>query len=159
MAAALAGTASLLSTGCHNMKHYALIESGIVREIIAPLYIDGKAVPMEQCYPTEMIVNMVEIPEDRTIKPGDEYRNGLFIEKLPEAPPAPKAVDVLALRDVYLREAALRVAPLQDAHDLGEATPGEAAELLEWKRYRIDLNRIDQQPGFPAEVEWPTKPE
>ncbi|WP_122859766.1 tail fiber assembly protein, partial [Pseudomonas viridiflava] len=34
------------------------------------------------------------------------------------------------------------IAPLQDAVDIDEATPEEAAALTKWKKYRIALNRI-----------------
>lgn len=50
------------------------------------------------------------------------------------------------------------IAPLQDAVDLDEATPAEAALLKDWKRYRIALNRLPEQPGYPAEIDWPAPP-
>lgn len=61
-------------------------------------------------------------------------------------------------RDELLQVAAIRIAPLQDAQDLGAATNAEKARLLAWKRYRVDLNRIDQQESFPATVHWPEVP-
>lgn len=61
-------------------------------------------------------------------------------------------------RDGLLQVAAIRIAPLQDAQDLGKATEAESARLLAWKQYRIDLNRIDKQEGFPASIEWPEAP-
>lgn len=141
------------------MKNFAVVEAGSVREVIAPLTIDGKEIPMEERYPADMVARMIEIPEGQDVKPGDAYRMGEFVSAQLEVPPAPQAADVLGLRDVYLREALTRIGPLQDAVDLDEATAKESAALTAWKRYRIDLNRIDQQPGFPAEVVWPTKPE
>lgn len=50
------------------------------------------------------------------------------------------------------------IAPLQDAADLGEATPGEAAALIAWKRYRVALNRLPEQPDYPVEITWPSLP-
>lgn len=55
-------------------------------------------------------------------------------------------------------EADRRIAPLQDAFELEEATEAEAVALKEWKRYRIALNRLSEQPGYPALIEWPTPP-
>jgi hypothetical protein len=52
----------------------------------------------------------------------------------------------------------LAIAPLQDAVDLDEATHDEAALLKEWKRYRVALNRLPDQPGYPAEIDWPAPP-
>ncbi len=62
---------------------------------------------------------------------------------------------LLLERDNRLREAATRLAPLQYAVDLGEASTEEKNALLDWKRYCIALNRIEQQPGYPSEIEWP----
>lgn len=50
------------------------------------------------------------------------------------------------------------IAPLQDAVDLGEATPAEEAALLAWKRYRVALNRLPDQPGYPSQITWPVQP-
>lgn len=66
--------------------------------------------------------------------------------------------DVSARRDELLGMAALRIAPLQDAADLGKATDAEASLLLSWKQYRVDLSRIEQQSGFPTVIDWPESP-
>lgn len=50
------------------------------------------------------------------------------------------------------------IAPLQDAADLDEASAAEVALLKEWKRYRIALNRLPDQPGYPATIDWPVPP-
>ncbi|OAI85002.1 phage tail protein [Pseudomonas putida] len=50
------------------------------------------------------------------------------------------------------------IAPLQDAVDIDEATEVEAALLKEWKRYRVALNRLPEQPGYPTEIDWPAPP-
>lgn len=50
------------------------------------------------------------------------------------------------------------IAPLQDAVDLDVATEAEAAELTAWKKYRIALNRVPDQPGYPATIDWPVPP-
>lgn len=68
------------------------------------------------------------------------------------------AAQVKQQRDVALREAATRIAPLQDAVDLGLATAEEAGLLSQWKAYRVQLSRIEQQAGFPLSVEWPPAP-
>lgn len=65
-----------------------------------------------------------------------------------------------ALHEVTERRtiADFAIAPLQDAVDLDEATEAEAALLKEWKRYRVALNRLPEQPGYPAEIDWPAPP-
>ncbi|WP_122868016.1 tail fiber assembly protein [Pseudomonas viridiflava] len=50
------------------------------------------------------------------------------------------------------------IAPLQDAVDIDEATPEEAAALTKWKKYRIALNRIPAQPGYFDVIDWPVMP-
>lgn len=68
------------------------------------------------------------------------------------------ARQALEKRDDLLTEAGLRIAPLQDAVDIGESTAEEEAELVQWKRYRVQVNRIDQQAGYPRDIVWPVKP-
>lgn len=50
------------------------------------------------------------------------------------------------------------IAPLQDAVDVEEATEDEVATLKEWKRYRIALNRLPEQAGYPSVIDWPAPP-
>lgn len=69
------------------------------------------------------------------------------------------AAGALQQRDSLLAVAAIRIAPLQDAVDEEEATESEAAALKLWKQYRIKLNRIQEQTGFPDKVDWPISPE
>lgn len=64
-----------------------------------------------------------------------------------------------AERDRLMAWATVRIAPLQDAVDIDDATPADIALLEKWKQYRVALNRIQDQPGFPAEVTWPVAPE
>lgn len=68
---------------------------------------------------------------------------------------AAELASILKERDNRLREAAMRIAPLQYAVDLGDATQQEQSALQDWKRYCVALNRIEQQAGYPLEVEWP----
>ncbi|EOF5167250.1 tail fiber assembly protein, partial [Salmonella enterica] len=47
-----------------------------------------------------------------------------------------------------------KIAPLQDAVDLDEATDEEKARLLAWRKYRVLVNRVDT-----SNPVWPDKPE
>ncbi|MHA6574573.1 tail fiber assembly protein [Pseudomonas yamanorum] len=84
------------------------------------------------------------------------------VEPEPPTPPEPTPEDVAQQaafkRDQLLSVAAVRIAPLQDAIDIGEDTPEDAANLKLWKQYRVALNRIDQQAGFPTTITWPVTP-
>ncbi|MFF3703888.1 tail fiber assembly protein [Pseudomonas qingdaonensis] len=82
-------------------------------------------------------------------------------EQPSEAPPTPAELRVVALaqRDALMAVAATRMAPLQYAVDLGDATADEEAMLAAWKRYSVDLNRIEQQETFPDQIDWPVSPD
>lgn len=66
---------------------------------------------------------------------------------------------LLATRDDLLRDAVLRIAPLQYAEDIGDASHDEQLLLIEWKLYSVELNRIEKQSGFPYAVTWPVPPD
>ncbi|WP_436882779.1 tail fiber assembly protein [Enterobacter asburiae] len=55
-----------------------------------------------------------------------------------------------------LKEAAEKIAILQDAVDLNMATEDEKFLLIEWKKYRVLLTRI--KPEDAPNIEWPVKP-
>ncbi|MBO9332921.1 phage tail protein [Achromobacter xylosoxidans] len=116
------------------------------------------------------------IPEDRVELAEERYQalldgqaSGKFIVPgegglpvLVDAPPESEEslrARMLAERDSRLSHAAIRIAPLQDAVDVGEATADDEALLVAWKRYRVAVNRIDQEPGFPLEFAWPERPD
>ena len=87
----------------------------------------------------------------------DENGYPRLSDPLPETPEAIEA-QILAERDFRLSQAAIRIAPLQDAVDIDIATDDERALLLDWKRYRVALNRLEIEEGFPTSVEWPATP-
>lgn len=51
-----------------------------------------------------------------------------------------------------------RISPLQDAVDLEEATEDELALYTALKKYRVLLNRVITQEGYPLNVDWPVEP-
>lgn len=55
--------------------------------------------------------------------------------------------------------AALRIAPLQDAVDLGLATDSEVESLNVWKLYRVNVLRVVDLAGYPQSIEWPVLPD
>ncbi|MEN4768963.1 tail fiber assembly protein [Duffyella gerundensis] len=57
-----------------------------------------------------------------------------------------------------LRAAAdIAIQPLQDANDLGIATEDEASQLINWKKYRVMLMRIDAKDA--ERIIWPEQPD
>lgn len=116
-------------------------------------------VPMIERFHPGIYAQLVPVPEGMTVQQGDTYSDGVFGPAPPPAPPPPPtAAEVKTERDRRLAEAAIRIAPLQDAVDLGEATAEEEQLLIEWKQYRITVNRVTLQSGYPAAVVWPTRP-
>ncbi|WP_448646801.1 tail fiber assembly protein [Pseudomonas mohnii] len=102
-----------------------------------------------------------EVPDEYTAipRPGLYYiwgRDGWVLDTATEE--ASTSVKVLEVRDGKLRDAALRIAPLQYAHDLQKSTEKEEAALLAWKLYSVDLSRIEGQAGFPLAIVWPDIP-
>lgn len=86
------------------------------------------------------------------------------VDTPPDPVPLPPSVEDLIVlanekRDQLLAGAANRMGPLQDAIDEKTSTESELTSLKLWRQYRIDLNRIEQQEGFPAEIQWPSAPE
>ncbi|MDE1484606.1 tail fiber assembly protein [Xenorhabdus bovienii] len=55
-----------------------------------------------------------------------------------------------------MNEARDKIAPLQDAVDLGMATDSEQITLTAWKKYRVLLNRIDCSTA--PDIDWPKAP-
>lgn len=130
------------------MKTYARINGGVVAELFDT---DGDI--REMFHPDLIWVDVTDIspmPQE-----GWTLSDGSFNKP---APPPLTAAQILSLRDDRLALAALRIAPLEDAVSLGEATAAEEAALLAWRRYRVAWNRIDQQPGFPDAVQFPADP-
>ncbi|SKB98869.1 virus tail fibre assembly protein, lambda gpK [Kosakonia radicincitans] len=56
-----------------------------------------------------------------------------------------------------LATAAVYIAPLQDAVDLGIATDAETSALTAWRTYRVLLMRVDTSTA--PDIDWPTQPE
>lgn len=72
------------------------------------------------------------------------------------AAPVDYAAEAQRQKMALMSQANNVIATLQDAVDLGMATENEANSLLEWKKYRVLLNRIDtsKAPG----IDWPDVP-
>ncbi|MCC8379571.1 tail fiber assembly protein [Xenorhabdus sp. PB30.3] len=73
-------------------------------------------------------------------------------------PPTPEARQRWAEQDKQrlMAQASKAIAPLQDAVDLGMATPIEKTTLMAWRKYRVLLNRVDCSAA--PDIHWPTQP-
>lgn len=130
------------------MKTYARIENRLVAEIVA---LNVK--PEKLYHPSLIWVDITALPEQPDVN--YRYSDGVFAGPVTEAE---NAVLIASSRlAAEMDEANRTIAPLQDAVDISIATDEETARLSEWKRYRVELSRIDTSKA--PDITWPVKPE
>ncbi len=96
------------------------------------------------------------LPENVTsVSPDGEYQkwDGKAWVKDEAAEKAAQLRQAEETKSRLLQMASEKIAPLQDAVDLGLATDDEKAQLDEWKKYRVLVNRVDT-----AAPDWPERP-
>ncbi|EAN3306083.1 tail fiber assembly protein [Salmonella enterica] len=96
------------------------------------------------------------LPENVTsVSPDGEYQkwDGKAWVKDEAAEKAAQLRQAEETKSRLLQMASEKIAPLQDAVDLGLATDDEKAQLDEWKKYRMLVNRVDT-----LNPDWPEKP-
>ncbi|EPM9218648.1 tail fiber assembly protein [Salmonella enterica subsp. enterica serovar Newport] len=96
------------------------------------------------------------LPENVTsVSPGGEYQkwDGKAWVKDEAAEKAAQLRQAEETKSRLLQIASEKIAPLQDAVDLDEATNKEKASLLAWRKYRVQVNRVDT-----LKPAWPEKP-
>ena len=78
----------------------------------------------------------------------------------PNPPPTHAELTLAAIHecDRLLAVAAIRIAPLQDAVDLESASADDIEMLKSWKKYRVELSRIQADQDFPSGIIWPVPP-
>ncbi len=129
------------------MKTYARIENQRVAEIVA---LNVK--PEKLYHPSLVWVDITALPEQPDIN--YRYIDGLFTAPVTDAENA--ALIASSRLSAETDMANRTIAPLQDAVDISIATDEEIARLAEWKRYRVELSRIDINKA--PDIEWPVKP-
>lgn len=130
------------------MKTYARIENQHVAEIVA---LNVK--PEKLYHPSLVWVDITALPEQPDIN--YRYSEGVFTAPVTDAENA--ALIASSRLAGETDEASRVIAPLQDAVDISIATDAEIARLAEWKRYRVELSRIDTSKA--PDIEWPVRPE
>lgn len=99
------------------------------------------------------------LPDDVTaIAPTDSYQkwNGDGWISDPEAKHQAEVSSAIELLTELMREANAKIAPLNDAIELGIQTDEEVMQLTEWKKYRVALSRIDTTTA--PDIAWPEIP-
>lgn len=130
------------------MKTYARIENQRVAEIVA---LNVK--PEKLYHPSLVWVDITVLP----VQPDVNYcySDGVFTAPVTESENA--ALIASSRLAAEMDEANRTIAPLQDAVDISIATDEEITRLTEWKRYRVELSRIDTSKA--PDIEWPVKPD
>lgn len=127
---------------------FAYDKNGVIRQINKDV---SAIVPVDLSVSE---VNQEDFPQDT-----DQFgRWGFFDSKIEYIPPTKKELVAEAeyKKSELLSEASRIIAPLQDAVDLEMATDEERKKLLEWKKYRIYVNRVDTSNA--PDISWPSKP-
>ncbi|ENF0017800.1 tail fiber assembly protein [Salmonella enterica subsp. enterica serovar Bareilly] len=98
------------------------------------------------------------LPENVTsVSPGGEYQKWDSKAKVwvndEAAEAAARLREAEGTKNRLLQIASEKIAPLQDAVDLDEATDKEKASLLAWRKYRVLVNRVDT-----LNPDWPEQP-
>ncbi|NQF31043.1 tail fiber assembly protein [Enterobacter asburiae] len=126
----------------------------VTKEIIHFSY-DASAI-----FPINQIVVEVapeNVPDEFTAA-GDKALGGKFLFDSGKiiAAPVDYAAEARSQKMALMSQANNVIATLQDAVDLDMATEEEAKSLLEWKKYRLSLNRIDTSNTL--DIDWPSSP-
>jgi hypothetical protein len=129
------------------MKTYARIENQRVAEIVA---LNVK--PEKLYHPSLVWVDITALPEQPDVN--YQYSDGVFTAPITDAENAELIASSRLAAE--MDEANRTIVPLQDAVDIGIATDAEITRLAEWKRYRVELSRIDIDKA--THIGWPEKP-
>lgn len=90
-----------------------------------------------------------------SIGANSQYVNGEVVQGEPRIVPLTQET-MRAVLSSKMAEATARIQTLQDAIDFGEATDAEKESIIEWKKYRIALSRIDV--SVAPNIYWPSEP-
>ncbi|PII51482.1 MULTISPECIES: tail fiber assembly protein [unclassified Serratia (in: enterobacteria)] len=93
--------------------------------------------------------------EFKSIGSGSKYIGGAIVDGAPN-PPSLNHNLRKHLHSSMIRAASEKINYLQDAIDFGVATDEEIYSIGMWRKYRIELNRID--PSDKDITEWPISP-
>ncbi|HDI3034378.1 tail fiber assembly protein [Cronobacter sp. EKM101R] len=105
------------------------------------------------------ISELGDLPENTTaLSPSGDFKkwNGQKWVDDKEAKNAFIISEASNQKNSMLTYAAERIAPLQDAVELGIATETEIADLAAWRRYRVLLHRVN--PSDAPDIDWPARP-
>ncbi|MBC6659852.1 tail fiber assembly protein [Morganella morganii] len=135
---------------------YSASQNMILPVSLKQIYVDAGTWPEDGTAISDEVAGefMGQYPQGKTLS-HDEDGQPCWAD-IPPLPKEQQIAEAEEKKQYLLSEAAAAIAPLQDAVDLGIATPEEESALKEWKKYRVLVNRVDTSPG--AAAVWPTPP-
>lgn len=121
-------------------------------------YISGMYIPKNEedkaLFDSDCFFEVSE-SEFKSIGSGSKYIEGVIVDGVPN-PPSLNHELRKYLHSSMIKTASEKINYLQDAIDFGVATDEEIYSVKMWRRYRIELNRID--PADKDITEWPISP-
>ncbi|MCI0994117.1 tail fiber assembly protein [Pseudomonas sp. ICMP22404] len=130
---------------------YARIENGRVIELFET---DGDIT--EMFHPSLIWVG---VPEGLGVAQGWSCLDGVFSAPLPVVPTVEELkTAAMARRNLLLAAANDATAGMADAYIAGLLDMTDTVRFKAFATYKLALNKIDQQSGFPATISWPEPP-
>ena len=143
------------------MRTYAHIENGVVAELVTPgPDLDGNQYDLELCFPKSFVDACIEITGLDPM-PGQRwtYNGKIFAKPVPAMPTAAElALQAIAKRNALLVIANEATAGMADAYIAGLLDDADVAIFRAYAAYKLQLNKIDKQPGYPQAIDWPSSP-
>lgn len=140
------------------MRVYARIVDGVVVELIkTELNVD------EMFHPDfiAMLIEVTDIGERPEEGWSAEFVNNSWVFK-PYSVPQPSGDELrtkaIAKRDFLLRAADEATAGMSDAYVAGLLDENDTTLFKAYAAYKLSLNKVDKQSGFPKTIEWPSSP-
>ncbi len=138
------------------MRTYARIYEGAVAEIFST---DGDMA--EMFHPDLVWADITDVtPEPVYGWTAVEVEGAWsFAEPVVPAPTdAELRINAIAQRDALLAAANEKTAGMADAYIAGLLDADDTAMFKTYAAYKLDLNKIDTQAGYPATITWPPLP-
>lgn len=140
------------------MNVYAWIQNGKVYEVIDPVFLDERWIPLNERRPQSVIDDCIDITEMDPM-PGQNWTwDGSAFGPPYVYTPTPE--EIAAGFDAYRRrlmnEASVAMTPLLVSLNLGDATDTETVRAKAWQTYYRALDNLEITP---VEPDWPQAPE
>lgn len=133
------------------MSIYARIEECKVMELFET---DGD---IAQMFHPSLV--WVEVPDGVPVEQKWVCVDGTFSAFAPIVPTAEELkAEALSTRNTLLAAADEATAGMADAYIAGLLSAEETETFKSFAAYKLALNKIDKQPGYPADIKWPDSP-